>query len=128
MLGIYCFDRDGYALLLVAAVVDFLLVVNQHPHLADHARVLGVKGEDDSVDAEHEADTEEDDKVGFGLSEEHEGRALHVVGEIVVRDPHVGEVEPERQHQDADQQDHGPKLGVRRQLEGDQHHHRGESE
>lgn len=68
-----------YTVFFVAADIDLFLVVDQSTHLAHHACVLGVEGEDYSVDEEHETDAEEDYEVGLGLSEEHVGAAVYVV-------------------------------------------------
>ena len=112
---------------LVAAHVHLFLIVDQGAHLAHHAGVLGVEGEHDAVDEEHEAHAEQHYEVGLALSEEHVGAAVDVIGEVVVGDPHVGEVHAEGEEEDADEQDPRPELGVGGELEGHQHHHRGET-
>lgn len=81
------------AITFVVANINLFLAVDQGTHFADHACVLRIEGEDDAVDEENETDAEENYEVGLALCEEHVGAAVDVVREVVVRDPHVGQVQ-----------------------------------
>jgi hypothetical protein len=74
---------------LVVADSRFLFGVDKAAHLADDSRVLRVIGENDSIDAEDEADAKEDDKVSFCLCKEHVGITLDVISKVIIRNPHV---------------------------------------
>lgn len=79
-----CLDTELYAITFVVANINLFLAIDQGTHLADHACVFGIEGEDDAVDEENEADAEEDYEVGLALSEEHVGCTVDVVREVVV--------------------------------------------
>jgi len=105
LLRIDSFDGYWYTLFLVAAKIGFFLSTNQDSHLIDHSRVLWIKWKDDSVDAQHEADAEENDEVCFCLSEEHICVASHVDWEIIVGNPHIGKIEAQRQYNNAEEEE-----------------------
>jgi len=124
LLRVISFDRDCNALFLVTAIIGLLLSTYQNSHLVDHSRVLRIEWEDDSVDAQHKAAAEENDKVSFSLGEEHVGITDHVIWEIIVGNPHVGKVEAQWQDDDAEEEQKWPEFSVSGEFKSDQHHDR----
>ena len=116
------------ALLPETHTVGLLLLLNQPTNATGVASPFKVDGEDQSVDEEHKAAGEDDEEVSLRILEEGLHTSPEVVRKHVVADPHVGDVEPQGQHDDAEEEQDRPELGVRGELEGDHQDYGGEAE